>query len=269
MTTNSVTISRTNAFGGFDMLESSVRRFEYAPHRHAEVVIAAYTAGRKLASCGKQKFGIVPGDLLVIGPETLHAAETVDDIGWHYHSIYLTVDQIAEATGFDLSTVDRRIGGQRLHTGKAAGFRLREALENPLDLTELLVEIFSETHAHCADPLVSSSFFAPACISIVHDRLADDPATTPTLPQLAALAGISPEHLSRRFRAVYGLSPFQFLSVTRARLAKDMMAKGIPVGHAAQAAGFADQSHLTRWFKRVYGVTPGAFSRHQMRSRRP
>lgn len=99
MAMNAVSISRADAFGGFDVLESRVRRFEYAPHRHAEVVIAAYTAGRKLARCEKQEFGIGPGDLLVIGPETLHAAATVDDAGWHYQSIYLQMEQIAEATG--------------------------------------------------------------------------------------------------------------------------------------------------------------------------
>ncbi|MGF9566536.1 AraC family transcriptional regulator [Neorhizobium sp. JUb45] len=267
MAMNAVSISRADAFGGFDVLESRVRRFEYAPHRHAEVVIAAYTAGRKLARCEKQEFGIGPGDLLVIGPETLHAAATVDDAGWHYQSIYLQMEQIAEATGLGLSEVDRRVGGYRLYSDDTPALRFREALEDPLALADFLLEIFPATPLRQGATALHGKSTTLSSIRIVHDLLADDPAATPTLPQLAVLAGVSPEHLSRRFRAAYGLSPFQFLSVTRARVAKDMMAGGSPIGEAAHATGFADQSHLTRWFKRVYGVTPGEFAQCQMRSR--
>lgn len=251
-------ISRHPAFGGFDLLESRVQHFEYTPHRHAEVVIAAYTAGRKMARCDGRDFGIGAGDLLVIGPETLHAAKTLDAQGWHYQSIYLTVGQIAAATG--LHDLDRRVGGHRLHHSNA--LRFQHALDDPLALAEVLSDLF-------ADEAPGVSRASPAAIRLVHDLLADDPAATRTLPELASLAGLSPEHLSRRFRVAYGLSPFQFLSTARVRLAKQMIAQGDPIGDAAYAAGFADQSHLNRWFKRVYGVTPGAFAQRQLRSRQP
>lgn len=267
MMTNAVSISRAQGFGGFDVLESRVQRFEYAPHRHAEIVIAAYSAGRKLARCEKHEFGIGSGDLLVIGPETLHAAATVDDAGWHYHSIYLSMEQISAATGLDLFEVDHRVGGYRLHSDGTPALRFRDALEDPLALAEFLVEIFPKMPSLQGRNTLDGKSRSPSSIRIVHDLLTDDPAAAPTLPQLAAIAGVSPEHLSRRFRAAYGLSPFQFLSVTRARVAKDMMVDGCPIGEVAHAAGFADQSHLTRWFKRVYGVTPGVFAQHQMRSR--
>lgn len=251
-------ISRLSGFGGFDLLESRVQHFEYTPHRHAEVVIAAYTAGRKMARCEGREFGIGAGDLLVIGPETLHAARTLDAEGWHYQAIYLTVDQIAAATG--LQDLDRRMGGHRLHRAKALPFR--HAIDDPLALAGILVWLF-------ADEIPGQIRTSPAAIRLVHDLLADDPSATHTLPELAELAGLSPEHLSRRFRAAYGLSPFQFLSTARVRFAREMIAKGAPIGEAAHAAGFADQSHLNRWFKRVHGVTPGAFAQRQLRSRQP
>lgn len=78
---------------------------------------------------------------------------------------------------------------------------------------------------------------------------------------------MSPEYLSRQFKAAYGLSPFLFLTSARVRLAKAKIISGSALSEAAYAVGFADQSHLSRWFKRIYGVTPGAFAKSQMRSR--
>ncbi|ADO42992.1 helix-turn-helix transcriptional regulator [Ketogulonicigenium vulgare] len=240
--------------GGFDALESRVARFGYSPHRHAEVVIAAYGAGHKRASCGRDSFDIRPGDLLVVGPETLHSGETGAGPGWHYLSIYLRPDQIAAATGLAVPEVETRVAGHRLHQGIHAQDWLRAATSHSLALSELLVALFAAP----GDP--PPMRHASAGLLRVRDRLADDPASAPTLTDLAALADMSPAHLSRQFRAIWGLSPFQFLTANRTRLAHQHIAAGAPLADVAHTVGFADQSHLNRWFKRIYGVTPGAFA---------
>ena len=262
-----VSISRSDALGGFDILESHVRKFEYAPHRHSEVVIAIYAAGAKKATCDNQSFVVRAGDILVIGPETLHKATTVDRRGWRYQSVYLAPQQIVDATGHPLQDVESRVAGHRLRRGvEALGRRLQHALEDrshqPLALADILIELLCRPNKKEVRATSIS-----ASIKDVHDCIADDPASATTLVKLADLAGMSPEHLSRQFKAAYGLSPFQFLTTSRVRLAKKRIASGSSISDAAYVAGFADQSHLTRWFNRIYGVPPGAFAKSQMRSR--
>ena len=54
-----------------------------------------------------------------------------------------------------------------------------------------------------------------------------------------------------------GITPHAYLIQSRARLARAMLASGLPIADAAAEAGFADQSHLTRAFARQFGITPG------------
>ncbi|NIY71135.1 AraC family transcriptional regulator [Marivivens donghaensis] len=262
-------LSRATLFGGFDVLESRVHRFEYTPHRHAEVVIAAYEGGFKRACCDRHTFEVQCGDLLVIGPETLHSGSTVDGPGWRYLSIYLSIDQIAEATGLEAAEIERCLAGHRVHRRPSSVSDLPIAIGDPLALGEFLANLCAhQTHDETRQEREPS----PA-IGRVRERLNDDPTMPVTLVDLARLADISPEHLSRRFRAETGLSPFQYLTSLRVRAARERIAGGSGLAEAALAAGFADQSHMTRWFKRSYGITPGMFAasrseRDQTRSRR-
>jgi AraC-like DNA-binding protein len=94
----------------------------------------------------------------------------------------------------------------------------------------------------------------------VRARLGDAAQPTPTLDELAALAGCSRFQVLRHFRAAYGLTPHAWLLVQRADAARRAIAAGAPLAQAAADAGFADQSHMTRVFRRHYGVTPGAWA---------
>ncbi len=85
-----------------------------------------------------------------------------------------------------------------------------------------------------------------------------------TLEQLAAVAGLSPFHFLRRFKAQFHATPQQMLMALRVLEAKRRLAAGESPAAAAAAAGLADQAHLTRALARRYGVTPGLY-RAQLR----
>lgn len=82
-----------------------------------------------------------------------------------------------------------------------------------------------------------------------------------TIAQVAQVAGVSRVHLTRAFRAAYGLPPRDHLNVIRLRHGLAFLAQGVPIAEAALRAGFADQSHFTRRFKAAFGITPGAWLR--------
>jgi AraC family transcriptional regulator len=80
------------------------------------------------------------------------------------------------------------------------------------------------------------------------------------LQDLAAIAGLSPMHFSRAFKASTGLAPHRWLIEQRVRRAQHLvLASEESLADIALACGFADQSHLTVIFKRSLGVTPARF----------
>lgn len=102
----------------------------------------------------------------------------------------------------------------------------------------------------------------------VRERLADDLLRTPSLDELAALAGLGRYQLLRRFARVHGLPPHAWLLQQRAERARRLLRDGRTLADAAVAAGFADQSHMTRVFSRHFGYTPGAWRAAALRGAR-
>jgi AraC-like DNA-binding protein len=88
--------------------------------------------------------------------------------------------------------------------------------------------------------------------------LADDPAAR-SLLSLAALLGVSPYQLSRRFTASVGMSLTRYRIRVRVSRALSRLAAGErDLAGLAADLGFADQAHLTRAVKAAAGCAPGA-----------
>jgi AraC family transcriptional regulator len=89
------------------------------------------------------------------------------------------------------------------------------------------------------------------------------------LAAAAALAGLSPFHFLRSFKAVLGVSPHQFLLRTRLRVAANRLLdeQDVPVTTLALEVGFEDLSNFVRTFHRAAGVSPGTFRKLGRRDR--
>lgn len=78
-----------------------------------------------------------------------------------------------------------------------------------------------------------------------------------TIEDMARVAGMSPAHFARSFKATIGDTPYQFVMDYRMEQARKMLAtRDLPLIDVALACGFADQPHFTRVFKRLTGQTP-------------
>ncbi|WP_334174973.1 AraC family transcriptional regulator [Pseudoxanthobacter sp.] len=115
-------------------------------------------------------------------------------------------------------------------------------------------------------PLVVRGGLAPAVLARVTAFVEAHLDRPLTIADLAAVAGLSPYHFARMFRASAGESPHAFVLARRIARARDMIARP-PRGEAlslagiAAACGFASQSHLTQRFRAATGLTPGAFAK--------
>ncbi|OJY63332.1 MULTISPECIES: AraC family transcriptional regulator [unclassified Rhizobium] len=75
--------------------------------------------------------------------------------------------------------------------------------------------------------------------------------------ELAAVAGISPNHFIVRFAKTFGMPPHRYLINLRLDLAQRLLSEGeIAIAEIAYMSGFSDQSHLATTMKRYRGRTP-------------
>ena len=82
-----------------------------------------------------------------------------------------------------------------------------------------------------------------------------------SLDELEQVSGRDRWSLSRDFRALFGTSPYRYLTLRRLDQVRRLLLGAISPSEAALIAGFADQSHMSRQFKQAYGLSPGHWLR--------
>ena len=248
----------------FEILQGTYTRQRFAPHLHETFCLGAIEAGASMIRYHGRAVTQRAGDVVVIPAREVHTGESASPDGWSYSMLYLPlelIDRFVPRESFEFegpSVADRDLAARvvALHRALDAGV---DPLRGQTAMAEVL-HLLSERHAirgsrEIAEPCRT------AAVSRVRDYLEEHFAKAITLTELSALSGVSPFHLSRQFRARYGLPPYMYLELVRVERARDMLQRGEPISRIAFATGFSDQSHLTRRFKRVVGVPPGQYAK--------
>jgi len=82
-----------------------------------------------------------------------------------------------------------------------------------------------------------------------------------TVPVLAGVAGLSPFHFVRSFRAAYGLTPHDYLTRVRIDRARERLAMGASVTETCLDVGFSSLGSFSTLFRRQIGCSPSAYQR--------
>ena len=111
-------------------------------------------------------------------------------------------------------------------------------------------------------PASQSYDHIPLWLGRVRARIAESCRRPPTRAELASLAGVDVAHLSRAFRAHFGITIMGFARERRLADALRWLAwTDEPVSAVAKRCGYSDQGHLARECRRQTGMTPAAFRR--------
>lgn len=79
------------------------------------------------------------------------------------------------------------------------------------------------------------------------------------VPALARAALMSPAHFSRRFRTVYGETPYAYLMTRRIERAQALLRQGMSVTDACFAVGCTSLGSFSSRFTEVVGQTPSQY----------
>jgi AraC-like DNA-binding protein len=248
----------------FEILKGTYTRHRFAPHLHDTFALGAIEAGASKIRYRDRTVTQHAGDVVVIPAREVHTGESDGPQGWSYRMLYLPEEVLVGFTTTDDLRFDgpsiadpdlaRRI--MELHALLDAGTDRLRGQTALVDVLQMLCTRHAGAGVHHSRDARPS-----ATLGLVRDYLETNFAKSISLMELSALSGVSPFHLSRRFRARYGLPPYMYLELVRVNRAREMLRRGDPISRVAFDTGFSDQSHLTRRFKRVVGVPPGQYAK--------
>lgn len=243
----------------------------YVPHSHPTFSIGAITGGHNEYLTGSDRFEAVPGTVVLMNPEIVHACNPLNDQPWSYRMLYADTGWLARVQGlpafrpfgavisrdpdlyadlmalFDL-LFDDGVGIADKETGACRFFSfLAERVDGGglpmVERQDALTRAAAYITRHCTRDL--------------------------RVEEVAAASGLSPSYLIRAFKARYGLSPHAYQTNQRIRVGQAGLRRGEAIVDVALDAGFADQAHFQRVFKAHVAATPGQYGQPgQFRSRR-
>lgn len=234
-------------------------------HAHDEFGVGVIVSGAHRSWSGRGQVDAQAGDAIMVNPGEMHDGTplgTHANRSWRmlYFAPALVTAVAAEEGlgGVELTHPAVRDAPLAAAVGQLFA-RIVAGEDAPLARDEALVTLVGGLLARHANRPPPRTGIAPA-IRAARERLDAAPAAPVTLAELANLSGVSRFQLLRGFARELGITPHAYLIQSRTRLARALLARGLPIADAAAEAGFADQSHLTRAFVRQFGMTPGRFA---------
>ena len=100
-------------------------------------------------------------------------------------------------------------------------------------------------------------------LSEVRREILAQPEKRWTVPEMAALAALSPSRFHAVYKTLFGTSPMQDVIEAKMRYAQSLLLTypEMKLPAMAERLGYTEQYHFLRQFKSVVGVTPGAYRR--------
>ena len=97
---------------------------------------------------------------------------------------------------------------------------------------------------------------------LIESRSSAPVASSPSLSELAAEAGLSVHHFAREFRRTTGATPYAYTLRRRLDRARALVVGSrTPLAQIGTVSGFPSAAHFSERFHREMGVTPGALRR--------
>lgn len=246
----------------FERLEAYFRGHAYEPHRHDTYAIGMTLTGVQSFHYRGAHRHSLPGRTIVIHPDEVHDGHAGSDAGFRYRMLYVPPTVFQDMLGgrplpFIAGgiTRDRRLAA-------CVARLLRHVDESPDVFYEddALFDLAMAMSDYAGQPPVQRRFDYPAA-QRAREFLDAAGAQPVTLARLESVSGRSRWQLSRDFRALFGTSPYRYLTMRRLERVKRSVRAGASLSTAALDAGFADQSHMTRRFTDAFGIGPGRWRR--------
>lgn len=212
------------------------------------------------------------GDAALIRPDDIHAAKAGED-GVRFWNVAFPAEALAHVASryFDGST-DFWGGNAKIpahiHLGRDAMERLLYAAKaltgqrRTLFASErFLMNAIQELSPWLGDgSRTDNAQNIPDWLAATHEAMLKPANLKLGVKRLFKLAGRCREHVSRSFKAAYGVGPVDFVNGRRMLLAESMLLTGdAKIPEVAEACGITNLSHFHKLFRERHGISPQRF----------
>jgi AraC-like DNA-binding protein len=259
---------RSNELFNIDFASYSLSNHHFARHFHDHYVIELVVTGADGFYCNGKNYVAESNQLVLINPGEVHTGSTVSDMPLYYYSLYpdmKALEQVAASLDIALPTdfcFQRSILNPSLLAKKfKVFFDSLSSGDDSLHQQEIFLDCMYELllPANYTNDPAFSTCPKDHRIQLVIDYIRSNFKKDISLQQLAGIACLNPFHLIRLFKKSVGVSPYDYLLITRAEYAKQLLRKGSLVQEAAIESGFYDSSHFNRAFSKLTGTSPKVF----------
>ncbi len=208
---------------------------------------------------GQKRFELIPGQVVLIPPNTHFAAHNREPIGFLYIHFFVEAayEQSSPAPSFlELDATQRQF--IRDFASQLAELERKEAsplLSLPLAFVSLALSRTKQEHwtGACQDARVSRA---------IQQIEAGYPAALSNA-QLARSAGMNLNAFIRMFKRVTSQTPRQFLLGLRLKEASSLLHHSqLSLETIAEQTGFNDRQHLNLMFRKSFRITPAQFRKN-------
>lgn len=255
-------VKRSPSRLNMERIEAFFSGHGFTPHRHDTYAIGYTLSGVQSFRYRRAQRHSLPGNTLVLHPDEVHDGQAGTDAGFRYRMAYIEPALIQQVLGGKpLPFIAGGLSSDpRLHHAARALLCNLESVLEPLEQDDLIYDL-----AHALDQAAGQGLTRKALDFVAAERarafIHSALDRVITLDELSQACSRDRWRLSRDFRALYGTSPYRYITQRRLDLARAMLLAGHSLTEAALSAGFFDQSHMSRHFMQSYGVSPGRWLR--------
>lgn len=253
------------------LYKANFQTFSFKKHSHENYALGVIEAGVQQFRLGGAKRVAPASAIIAINPGEVHDGEAAVPEGCRYRVAYFTDDL--------LSDIFFGLYGSRSHVSyfktpviadphvSCALLQAHQFMEstqqNLLAAETVMMQVVAEIFLRYGDdsqpvlPVARNTRAIKKAVEYLRQNVSENIS----LDEISSMAGLSPYHFLRQFKAITGLPPHAYLMQCRVYLARRAVEQGSSLVEAALQAGFADQAHFSRSFKAIHGLSPSDFKK--------
>lgn len=258
----------------FTLFDSAKYRKQdvYRNHTHTQIELGFIVEGAGEYVLEGDRFDIRAGDLFLVRPNEQHCVPTITSdvlvsFNIHLSSLYVwrVLSDYIEAGRLNcLVRSDIAIPSRVRGNGSVASLvqKIRAAFAEDdrftlrLLVPGLLCEITKDFPAKEGTGSVLHLGDIRTAIRFIEENLSE----RITLEDIARAGNMSKSHLNEWFRTVTGMTPYEYLLVSRVERAVELLrATGMTVLAVSEACGFSNLANFNKAFKKRTGLTPQTY----------
>ena len=252
-------------FKGVELLSASYTKFEFTKHWHEELAIGVIEEGAEGLYYRGKNLVIPKRHIVAINPSEVHTGFAGSPSGWRYRMFYFNLEELNNQFANRDIPIDPIIDSPMIYDEYLFQvlLQLHVSLENPsFELTKeslftLAIENLFKQYGTAKKEKTNNVCTRSSYLA--RDFIQDNFEFNPSLPELEIISNCSKFQLIKSFKAIFGITPHQYLLLIKVKHAKSLLSKGFSCVDTSLACGFYDQSHFTRNFKKAFGISPSNY----------